>query len=67
VLTLVFACWLQVLLVFVQDVALKESVVVCAALLFLSLGLHGLAYRSGQCKVCKCRPVYSASTHCAAL
>lgn len=36
---------------FVQDVAFKESVAVCAGLLFLSLVLHGLAYRAGQCQV----------------
>jgi hypothetical protein len=41
----------QVLLVFVQDVAFKQSVVVCAALLFISLGLHGLAHRAGQNQV----------------
>lgn len=45
---------LQVLLVFVQDVAFKQSVVVCAGLLFLSLGLHGLAYRVGQNQVHSC-------------
>jgi hypothetical protein len=42
---------LQVLLVFVQDVAFKQSVIVCAGLLFTSLILHGLAYQKGQCKV----------------
>jgi hypothetical protein len=41
----------QVLLVFVQDVAFKQSVVVCAALLFISLGLHGLAHRAGHNQV----------------
>lgn len=36
---------------FVQDVAFKESVIICAGLLFTSLAFHGLAYRAGQCKV----------------
>lgn len=41
-----------VLVVFVQDVAFKESIVTCAGLLTASFVLHGLAYRAGQCQVC---------------
>jgi hypothetical protein len=41
----------QVLVVFVQDVAFKESIVICGALLTVSFVLHALAYRAGQCQV----------------
>jgi hypothetical protein len=40
-----------VLVVFVQDLAFKQSIPTCAALLTASFILHGLAYRAGQCQV----------------
>ncbi|KAF6261171.1 hypothetical protein COO60DRAFT_812564 [Scenedesmus sp. NREL 46B-D3] len=40
-----------VLVVFVQDIAFKQAMVICAALLTASFILHGLAFRAGQCQV----------------
>jgi hypothetical protein len=40
-----------VLVVFVQDIAFKQSIPICAGLLTASFILHGLAYRAGQCQV----------------
>jgi len=62
---LVHTCAPQVLLVFVQDVAFKECLIICALLLFISLALHGLAYRAGQCKVrhCDCHTGQIRSVH----
>jgi hypothetical protein len=41
-----------VLVVFVQDIVFKQSIPICAGLLTASFGLHGLAYKAGQCQVC---------------
>lgn len=40
-----------VLVVFVQDIAFKQAMAICAALLTASFILHGLAFRAGQCQV----------------
>jgi hypothetical protein len=50
-----------VLVVFVQDLAFKQSIPVCAALLTASFMLHGLAYKARQCQVGRRQLSYQAA------